>query len=416
MEILSWDFSGDSLIKLESFERALSLYEASSSETVSSTMRSGIVMMRLPDGPLKQHLVMNAARLVDWVDFREEIVNIRRAQLTAHSTPTPMELGALSGGKGGDRKTCHVCGKPGHLAKDCWHAQSGGKKGGKKGDGKKGGGRGGPKGGSGRGHGGSNNAHPSAPQSPDKAKKKCYKCGKLGHYAAECRSKSMHALDDDQQEPERESPAASKGKDGDLDGLFEQDPTKVIGGLFLAALDDEYESMDRDLLAMEEPRNISFTVDSGAVATVIPENCFTDYPKEPNAQSKAGVHYRSCTGERVRDQGTRRLIGRFKQNGELGDVRGMKARVVKVNKALAAVSEMVDLGHTVTFSSKRSYAKHDVTGQEVNFERVGGTWKLDMQVAHFDDVGDVLASVRTEPVKKLIVDPASPFGRRGFFP
>ena len=145
---------------------------------------------------------------------------------------------------------------------------------------------------------------------------------KKGHFAADCRSKGMHALaGDDDQEPERESPAPK-------DSGGQQDPTKLIGGLFLAALDDEYDSMDRDLLAMEEPRNISFTVDSCAVATVIPEDCFTDYAIEPNAQSKAGVHYRSCTGERVRDQGARRLIGRFRQQNQLGDVRGMNARIV----------------------------------------------------------------------------------------
>ena len=57
--------------------------------------------------------------------------------------------------------------------------------------------------------------------------------------------------------------------------------------------------------------------------------------------------------------------------------------------------EMVDLGHTVVFSRKRSYAKNDETGQEVEFERVGGSWKLDMKVEPYADAKRVLDAADT---------------------
>ena len=98
MGFLSWDFSGDMLARVESFEREISLYEASSKEKISDAIRIGVVLRQLPESPLRHHMILNAERLKDWAAFREEMLNVRRAQAAAAAAagdPMPMDLGAL---------------------------------------------------------------------------------------------------------------------------------------------------------------------------------------------------------------------------------------------------------------------------------------------------------------------------------
>eukprot|EP00969_Alexandrium_andersonii_P159021 7025786-Alexandrium_andersonii.AAC.1 len=74
-----------------------------------------------------------------------------------------MGVGAVEGGKSkGKGKKCDVCGKSGHVKKDCWYAK------GQKGKGDKGGGK----------------------KGAQKFQGKCNWCKKVGHKEAECRQKA----------------------------------------------------------------------------------------------------------------------------------------------------------------------------------------------------------------------------------
>ena len=99
--LLNFDFSGDLIARMEAFERELAQYERTSGEAVSDGMRIGIVLQRLEESSLKQHLLLNTERLTKWADFRAEMINVRRAQQIVANRAQPMDIGALSGkGKG----------------------------------------------------------------------------------------------------------------------------------------------------------------------------------------------------------------------------------------------------------------------------------------------------------------------------
>ena len=121
--------------RLETFERDIRAYEKNSGEGLTGSIRIGIVLRNMEDGPLKTHLLFHSERLRRWEDFREELVNIRRAQVTSGATVVPMDIGVLAKGGGNGKhkgkihvqnanpnadKQCHVCRKKDHISSECW--------------------------------------------------------------------------------------------------------------------------------------------------------------------------------------------------------------------------------------------------------------------------------------------------------
>ena len=104
---------------LDAFERGTARYDVSSANTIDDEMRIGIVLTRSPESQIKNHLILNSERLRSWAQFREEIVSIRRVQMSSghvggRGGPSPMGIGALGS------QSCYMCGGRGHLARDCW--------------------------------------------------------------------------------------------------------------------------------------------------------------------------------------------------------------------------------------------------------------------------------------------------------
>ena len=219
LELLSWSFDGDLQGRLEFFERHLARFDNDPKEKMSDSIKIGIVLRQLTEGPLKQHLLTQSERLQPWPDFRDEIVNIRRAQA---SLRVPMDIGAPNkGGKGGkgaiSSTVCWTCGKTGHRASDC---RSGGGTGRGKGRGGRGKGKGEGKG------GGNGNAQV------------CSHGRRPGHTVANCRTKAG-------------GKKGSKGVNALEGGAAEPEQIAVLGV---------------DSLAMEGLLIIEFSVDDGRAA------------------------------------------------------------------------------------------------------------------------------------------------------
>ena len=265
LELLSWSFDGDLQGRLELFERHLARFENDSKEKMSDPIKIGIVLRQLTEGPLKQHLLMQSERLQLWPDFRDEIVNIRRAQASLHM---PMDIGALNkggkGGKGASSSTvCWTCGKTGHRASDC---RGGGGAG--RGKGKARGGKG-----KGKGKGGGNGST-----------QVCSHCHRTGHTVANCWTKAggkkggkgVNALDANAAEPEQ---TAVPGVD-----------SLAMEGLFITAFCVDEKSAPPPEQTPPEKRaaphlnsfgqsdRLTMGVDSGAAVTVIPRWSCGAYP------------------------------------------------------------------------------------------------------------------------------------------
>ena len=368
LELLSWSFDGDLQGRLELFERHLARFENDSKEKMSDPIKIGIVLRQLTEGPLKQHLLMQSERLQLWPDFRDEIVNIRRAQASLHM---PMDIGALNkggkGGKGASSSTvCWTCGKTGHRASDC---RGGGGAG--RGKGKARGGKG-----KGKGKGGGNGST-----------QVCSHCHRTGHTVANCWTKAggkkggkgVNALDANAAEPEQ---TAVPGVD-----------SLAMEGLFIIAfcVDEKSASLPLErsppekraaphLNSFGQSDRLTMGVDSGAAVTVIPRWSCGAYPVVKG--DRAGVTYRTATNQAVKDEGLRELIGR--PNGQ-GEVMGIRARVADVHKALLSVAEVVDKGFRVVFDTDQdgrdtSHMVRKSTGQRVEFRRRNKVYEIDWDI------------------------------------
>ena len=79
-ELLHFSFAGETAARMEQLWPRHRPLRESERRAVPRNIRIGVALRMLPDGPLKQHLVLNSTRLTTWVILKAEIDNVRRAQ------------------------------------------------------------------------------------------------------------------------------------------------------------------------------------------------------------------------------------------------------------------------------------------------------------------------------------------------
>jgi len=151
------------------WEERVRIYERRSGSKLPDDIKSSI-LTEMTKGPLKEHLILNAAKLRNYDAVREEIQCYLENRQNAE--PIAMDVDAFQKGKGGGKggkaskdDVCKNCGKRGHWARDCR----------------------GPGGGAEHSKGG----HAKGGKSKDKNAGKaswdtCKTCGKKGHKADAC--------------------------------------------------------------------------------------------------------------------------------------------------------------------------------------------------------------------------------------
>jgi hypothetical protein len=381
----------------------------------------------------------------DYTEIRDKVMSVagNRVQM---ATPTPMDVGQIGqednygsewfGGEGCDEHAtdygahgsevmavgkgsgkCFRCGGSGHMARDCATPADKGK--GKGGGGFKGNGGGGysTKGSKGfdggKGYGKANynsygGIYGSGPKGGGKGKGyqgECWRCGKVGHKAAEC-TVMIQEVEDNQNEKVVEQVtigsvwniACVEVKD-DRDELLEVPP-----GLTTEKADEEtsgwtikknkrqkrrytpFKPMDK---IVEEPVadicaigcQTQITVDSGAEVSVCPPEwgehfgLIKDHKMKLNTASGAAIPY----------HGSREAV--FKTTVTSGNksaeekLMSMGFEVCEVKKALAAVVKICEKGNLVQFGflDGESFIKNKKTGEKVFMKRQGGSYVLDIE-------------------------------------
>ena len=349
--LLSWDFSGDVVSELESFEYELGRYEEVSGEVMTDAIKIGVVLRQLPESPLRRHMIGYATRSRGWHDFKEELQWTDTMWSEEHGAE-PMEGVAFD-------------------EEDDAKGSKGNK--GRKGSGKS------VKGKSGK----------DKEKSPEKGPK-CWKSGDFGQTVASCTEREEGAAQSVEPKPEKSLDAfwlAALTMDQNAavqqvyDLLVENgvDDEKLLG---------EFRKLGADVTS--KSRKIVLGMDSCAATTVAPRDVAPDYPVHENEMSSKGEGYRTANGGWVVDEGTKELVGSMESADGKKRVRGIRARVAAVSRALASVAEMVDAGHTVVFAKSGSYAKQEETGVVTPFIRRNNVFEIELDVMPYKEAQHII--------------------------
>ncbi|CAK0842285.1 unnamed protein product, partial [Prorocentrum cordatum] len=396
LNLVNFAFTSDVEDRLALFERELLRYEQRSGEAISASMRIGIVPRQLEEGPLRQHLLLNATRLVEWHEFRREVTGIRRAQRSIAPVPVPMDLSAFTRGAGKGNKS---------KGDGKGRSQAGGKgksKGDSKGESKS----------DGKGNSGSK-AH------GQQLGPLCWGCGGRGRTQRECPSKNRGALASMEQTLARINASQPMGttapsttsfmstaatarlslatamsgasswqvaalylNDADeqascpfanLHSLIINDPgpdkADAVDSAIGAALGLDMIHGNSDAEEVELNGILRVGIDSCAAASVLPLGSCADYPVREGGRA---ISCKTASGHYVSDEGAKHLA------------RAAKFRVADVSKPLLSVAEMVDSGHRLVFDSEGgqdiSYACRKTSGDVVKFCRGSKVYEIDMHV------------------------------------
>ncbi|CAK0856358.1 unnamed protein product [Prorocentrum cordatum] len=320
LNLLNFSFTGDVEDRLALFERELLRYEQRSGEAITASMRIGIVLRQLEEGPLRQHLLLNATRLVEWQDCRREVTDIRRAQSAIAPVPVPMDLNAKHRGALASMEQT--------LAR-INASQS------------------------------TSTTVPSAASSISTAA-----TARLSPAAAMSgtSSRQVAALYLNDADEQVSYPFAN------LHSLIIHDPgpdkADVVDSATGAALDLNMIHGNSDAEEVELNGILRVGIDSCAAAS-----------------GGQAISCKTASGHYVNDEGEKILVGAMPGASQ---ARAAKFRVADISKPLLSVAEMVDSGHRLVFDSEGgqdiSYAYHKTSGDVVKFCRRNKVYEMDMHV------------------------------------
>ncbi|CAK0826820.1 unnamed protein product [Prorocentrum cordatum] len=390
LNLLNFSFTGDVEDRLAPFERELLRYEQRSGEAITASMRIGIVLRQLEEGPLRQHLLLNATRLVEWQDFRREVTDVRRAQSAIARVPAPMDLSAFTKGDGRGRFKGDGKGKSKSSGKGWSKGDSKGKS---KSDGK---------------------SKTSSKSHGQQLGPLCWGCGGRGRTQRECPSKRRGTLASMEQTLARinASQSTSTTVPSAASSISTAATTRLspatamsgtssrqVAALYLGDADEQvsYPFANLHSLSIYDPGPDKADVVDSATGAALDLNAIhgnSDAEEvELNGILRVGIDscaaasggqaisYKTAFGHYVNDEGEKILVGTMPGASQ---ARAAKFRVADISKPLLSVAEMDDSGRRLVFDSEGgqdiSYACHKTSGDVVKFCRGNKVYEMDMHV------------------------------------
>ena len=113
-------------------------------------------------------------------------------------------------------------------------------------------------------------------------------------------------------------------------------------------------------------------LDSGAADSVAPASLAPWIPIQPSAGSKKGQHYLSASGDRIANEGQKRL----EVVAEDGTMTSTTYQIAEVTRPLCAVSKMCDKDNIVIFT-KTGGVVQTPCGKRMPFRRERNVYLLD---------------------------------------
>ena len=121
---------------------------------------------------------------------------------------------------------------------------------------------------------------------------------------------------------------------------------------------------------------VDITIDSGAVATIVPPGTVPgEAPRETEA-SRRGMSYMVANGEAIANRGELTLRGR----AEHGAIMNVVAQVSEVTKPLGAVREIIKGGNRVVMDEEGSYIENKKSGKKIPIRRENGMFVVTMTI------------------------------------
>lgn len=292
----------------------------------------------------------------DYEKLKQKIITWVSNKISSRGGPVPMEIGEVGWDEHeqeyemgvdaiGNHSQCFNCQGWGHASRECpsdRQNKGGGKS---KGKGK------GPDKGAGKGVKGGNDV--GAKGKGKGYQGTCYTCGKTGHKAWECRSRSVNAVQEEVGEEVVE-----------------------IGTVWNVG---HVEAVD--VMAVEaggKKSKFQITLDSGAGASCWPVEWMPEVPMKPKLP---GVKFRAANGEELEYFG-RKDIGFCPVDGkEKGNKCSMEFHVTNATKPLASAMAVVKAGNRVVLSQEvgGSYIENVTSGKRIRLKESGGTFVFEVE-------------------------------------